>query len=380
MPEPLKNLYSHDLIRQLAGHLQRVHPEFDDGAFIAEAGAGLETLELKERAAQIRDALETNLPRDFRAMVEVLLAALHPDDDVPLSDVGMDDRGVRGWAVMPISELVGRRCTEDFDLALDAQRELTKRFSSEFGIRYSILADPERAMATIRRWADDSNYHVRRLASEGTRPRLPWAMQLPMFIADPSPALPILEALKDDPEEYVRRSVANHLNDIAKDHPDLVAKIAARWMDKAGKDRQRLVRHACRTLIKQGHAATLEALGIGPPQLETGPLRVLTPSVNFGDALEFECTLRSTAKTRQRLVIDYAVHFLKANGDQAAKVFKLKTVTLVPGERLTVRKRHAIKPITTRRYYPGQQAVALQINGQKNAAEPFELLMPELAG
>jgi 3-methyladenine DNA glycosylase AlkC len=373
MAEPFKNFYSVELIKQMGAHLARTDPNFDATGFIAMASKNLAALELKQRSSQIQQSLDHYLPTSFSAAVETLLASLHPETDVELSNRSMDERGIRGWAVMPMSELVGLRCEEDFDLALEAQKQLTKRFSSEFGIRYSILADPERALATIQGWTSDANYHVRRLASEGTRPRLPWAMQLPSLIADPTPAMPILEALKDDPSEYVRRSVANHLNDISKDHPDLVARIADKWMHKADAKRKKTVRHACRSLIKAGHPATLAALGYGEADIELSPIDVLTQTVTFGEALAFEAVLNSTSVKCQNLVIDYVIHFRKANGVTAPKVFKLKTMRLEPGARIRLSRRHPIRAITTRRYYNGLQAVELQINGKAYGQAEFEL-------
>jgi 3-methyladenine DNA glycosylase AlkC len=162
---------------------------------------------------------------------------------------------------MPLTHYVGRNGLKHFDLSMMLLKEMTKRSSSEFDIRYFLLDSPLRAISILQEWTQDPNQHVRRLVSEGTRPRLPWAMRLPVFIEDPSPLIPLLDALKDDEEEYVRRSVSNNLNDIAKDHPDVVAGIARQWLKGASKNRQRLVRHACRTLIKQGHKETLAALG-----------------------------------------------------------------------------------------------------------------------
>lgn len=377
MPEPLKNFYSRDLVATMGDHLKRVYPAFDIAGFIHAATTGLDALELKERAARIRDALNRFLPSDLEDAIEVMLASLHPDDIVELSSVGMDADGIRGRAVMPMSDLVGLRCAEAFDVALMAQKEMTKRFSSEFGIRHLILQDQDRAMAEITRWADDNNYHVRRLASEGTRPRLPWAMQLPAFIADPAPSLPILEKLKNDPTEYVRRSVANHLNDIAKDNADTTARICAEWMENATPHRKKLIRHALRSLIKQGHPLALDTLGFGEAEIELSPLNIRTPVVQFGEALEFEGLIRSTADHKQQLAIDFIVHWRKANGETAPKVFKLKTLTLAPGERISVSKRHPIRPITTRRYYPGLQAVELQVNGKPLGSVDFELVMQE---
>ncbi|MFS2318403.1 DNA alkylation repair protein [Maricaulis sp. D1M11] len=377
MPEPLKNLYSRDLIDQMGAHIQRVHSNFDARAFAHQASHNLEQLELKQRSEQIRIALDAHLPARFEEAVEILLAALHPDTEVELSDKSMDPDGIRGWATMPLSDLVGLRCEENFELALSVQKALTCRFSSEFGIRHLILARPEQAMAELEKWAHDTNYHVRRLASEGCRPRLPWAMQLPDFIRNPAPILPVLEPLKDDPSEYVRRSVANNLNDIAKDHPDTVAQIASTWMTGASKTREKLVRHACRTLVKQGHSGAMAALGVGPAEVETAPLTIHTPVVPFGSALRFSGAIQSTAAREQTLIVDYVLHFKKAKGGTAPKVFKLKTLTVKPGERVVLERSHPIRPITTRRYYAGVQAVEWQINGQPQGRHTFELTMTD---
>ncbi|WP_291844894.1 hypothetical protein [Maricaulis sp.] len=375
MPEPLKNFFSPTVIAHIGDHIQRNWPAFDRTQFIHLAQAGLDDLELKQRANQIRDALDACLPPRFEQRVGIILASLHPEEDVDLATTRMDERGIRGWAIMPLSDLVGRDGHTDLDLALEAQRQLTGRFSSEFGIRHLILADPKRAIATITGWTRDPNYHVRRLASEGTRPRLPWAMQLPGFIADPTPTLPILEALRDDPSEYVRRSVANHINDIAKDHPDLAADLARTWMRDANGPRRKLLRHACRSLIKAGHPVALEIFGYRPAALGEPDLRVLTPTLPFPGVLEFAATLRSDSAQDQLLAIDYVLHFQKANGRTAPKVFKLKSVTLPAGGQVSLERRHPIRPITTRRYYPGLQGLSLQINGAPHGHAAFELVM-----
>jgi 3-methyladenine DNA glycosylase AlkC len=274
-----------------------------------------------------------------------------------------------------MTHYVGLQGLEHFDLSMMLLKEMTKRSSSEFGIRFFLLAQPERTLSVLESWVDDSNYHVRRLISEGTRPRLPWAMRLPAFIEDPAPILPLLEALKYDGEEYVRRSVANNLNDIAKDHPDIVARIAGQWLKGADNNRHRLIRHACRTLIKQGHQGTLKALGYGPPRVALEKLLISTPRVAFGTALEFELSLTSTAARAQALIVDYAIHHRKASGATTAKVFKWKTATLAPGATLRAKRKHAIKSITTRVYYPGRHRLEILVNGVSLAIEDFELVM-----
>lgn len=375
MPEPFKNFFNQTVITDMAMQFAKVWPDFDQPGFIAAATDNLDELELKERSTQITEALSGFLPEDFEQAASIMLSSLAPEDDGDLAGATVNSNGIAGWAIMPMTHYVGLHGQDHFDLSLTLMKEMTKRFSSEFGIRFFLLAAPQRTLATLQEWTRDPSRHVRRLASEGTRPRLPWAMQLPSFIADPTPVLVILELLKDDPSEYVRRSVANNLNDIAKDHPDLVAEIAGFWLKNASKDRVRLVRHACRTLIKQGHAPTLRALGYGEPRVKIGDLTIATPRVAFGENLEFGLTVESTSETAQPVIIDYAIHHRKANGSTTKKVFKWKTTSLGPFERHQAVRKHPIRSITTRQYYPGTHGLEILINGVAVASDKFKLVM-----
>lgn len=376
MPEPFKNFFNPSMITQMGTHLARCNSDFDDKAFIRLATDGLEPLELKQRSDHILSALEATLPDDFNAAGNLLVSALHPVDDVDLSSQSMDERGIRGWAVMPMADYFARHGLGHFDFSMDALKEMTKRSSSEFAVRPFLDSNPDRAMRYILNWAKDESYHVRRLASEGTRPRLPWGMRLTKFVTDPSPVLPVLEILKDDPEEYVRRSVANNLNDIAKDHPDLVSGIAGNWLaGRPDSTRKKLVRHACRTLIKQGHQNTLKAFGYAEPQVSLASLSLDANKVHFGQNLRISVELHSETDGAQDLVIDYVMHHRKANGETSPKVFKWKTVTLPGRTDARLEKTHAFKPITTRTYYGGAHAVEIQINGLPFGRAEFELVL-----
>ena len=375
MPEPFKNFFNTSLIAGMGEHLWKAWPGFDRDAFYSSAVSNLDALQLKQRSTQITEALAAFLPPDFEAAAGMLLASLTPDENLDVGSAVVDSRGLAGWAIMPMTHYVGLYGLGHFDLSMTLFKEMTKRFSSEFGIRFFLLERPERTLSVLKTWTTDPNRHVRRLVSEGTRPRLPWTMRLPAFIDDPAPILPLLEALKDDEEEYVRRSVANNLNDIAKDHADLVAEIAGRWLRDAGRDRVRLVRHGCRTLIKQGHRETLKALGYGPPAAELERLNIVTPRVIFGDALEFDLIVKSTASDPQPMIIDYAIHHRKANGRLAPKVFKWKTTILDPHALLTAKRKHPIREITTRVYYPGTHRLEILVNGVSLGSAPFELIM-----
>lgn len=373
--EPFKNFFSPQLVVCLADHLEKHVSNFERMGFEAPVLEALESLELKARAQLIADHVHLALPGDAGTRAHILEAMLHPDEE-DHADQPSDEAGICGWGVMPLTMVVGQHGQDDFERSLALLKEMTKRSSSEFAVRYFLLADQARGLGIMGDWVGDPNRHVRRLVSEGTRPRLPWAMQLPQLMNDPSPMLPILEALRDDEEEYVRRSVANHLNDIAKDHPDLIAELAKTWMQGADKTREKLVRHACRSLIKQGHTDALEAFGLGAPEIELETLAIETPKVEFGCPLSFSTSLRSTSKKPQTLVIDYVVHFRKANGRLAGKVFKWTKMTLGAGESRTLTRSHPIRAITTRRYYGGLQAVSLRINGGDFGHGEFELNMP----
>ncbi|MCP4381266.1 MAG: DNA alkylation repair protein [Hyphomicrobiales bacterium] len=373
--EPFKNNISPRLVGLIADQLSAHLDGFDRSGFMDGILSELEDLELKDRARLIAHRMHAVLPADPGKRNAILATMLHPMDD-PESDQS-DERGIRGWGMMPLGMVVGLYGVDDFDGSLALLRTMTPRWTSEFDVRYFLLADEDRALATMTGWLGDPDYRVRRLVSEGTRPRLPWGVQLPQLVADPSPTLPILTKLRDDPEEYVRRSVANHLNDIAKDHPDLVVQLASGWMKDATPGRLKLLRHACRTLIKQGHASALRVFGFGPAAIRLSSLQVEKRIVTLGDSLAFACELTSTSRERQELILDYVLHFRKANGTLSPKVFKWKVLALDPRQTITLQRTHAVRAVTTRRYYAGDQMVSLRINGQDFGEAAFELIVPE---
>jgi len=374
-PELFKDLFNAALVNDLARHVKRRWRDFDDKGFAAAAVKDFKTLELKARANQIAAALGVYLPPHVPTALKLLVSTLRPLDKTgePTDD---DDGGLAGMVIWPMGEYVARAGLDHPDESLDALRELTIRSTAEFAIRPFVVKHPKKTMAAFKAWAKDSNHHVRRLVLEGSRPRLPWGLRLKAFVDDPAPLLPLLEILRDDPSDYVRRSVANSLNDIAKDHPDLVAGIAAQWLKKASPARERLIRHACRTLIKVGHGKTLKALGFdAAPRIKLKGFALSTPKVKFGTHAAFALELRSTAPTPQKLVLDYVVHHRKKNGGTTPKVFKWKTLLLQPKQSLKLECRHALRPITTRVYYPGGHRIEIVINGKVMDGADFVLVM-----
>lgn len=375
MAEPFKLLLNETVVRALGQHLRRVGGKaFDRRGFEAQALGGLDDLEFKARAMQIADALEAHLPDDFDTAAGWLESSLGPaGEGDELSGFRCADDGVAGWVIWPMSEFIARRGLAQPERALRALHAMTQRFSTEWAIRPFILQHPELLWATLLQWANDPSNHVRRLVSEGSRPRLPWGLQLKPLIADPSPTLPLLLRLQDDPSPYVRRSVANHLNDIAKDHPGVVADWLAQHLPGASAERQALLRHASRSLIKAGDARVLQAWGQGDGLKGQATLTVAPARIQLGESVELIADFKPAGKAPQALVIDYVVHHVKADGRTSPKVFKGWQLTLAPGESRMLRKRHAVKPITTRVYYPGLHRVELQVNGQVVAEAAFEL-------
>lgn len=380
MGEPFKNLIDRALVRTMAAHLARVHRSFDRARFQSLASDGLEGLELKARALHVASALEATLPRDFgraAAILEKSLAPARLDDD--LGALSSSELGLAGWPVWPMGEFVVRRGMREPERALAVLHALTQRFSAEFALRPFLVRHPALAFATIERWARDPSPHVRRLVSEGSRPRLPWGMRLNALVADPAPTLPLLRVLQDDPSAYVRRSVANHLNDISKDHPHVVSEWLARHLPRASSERRALLRHASRTLIKQGHAPTLAAWGLGRKLRGSCALSLAPRRVEVGGSITLNVALVSRSASPQRLVVDYVVHHVRANGGTSPKVFKGWTIELGARARLALEKRHSLAPVTTRRYHAGRHRVELKINGEPLAERAFELRLPARA-
>jgi 3-methyladenine DNA glycosylase AlkC len=373
--EPFKNLINAALVRATAQRLHTVWPAFPAATFEKTALRGLDGLEMKARAMQVADALQQTLPADFDAACTVIEAALAPP--IAVDGSGSErvpvEQGLAGWIVWPLGEFVARAGLDQPERALTTLHALTQRLTAEFAIRPFIVAHPTLTLDTLLAWTRDPSPHVRRLASEGSRPRLPWGMRLQALVQDPTPTLRILEALQDDESAYVRRSVANHLNDIAKDHPALVVAWVKEHLKGATPQRKALLKHASRSLIKAGHAPMLAVWGVGRSFKGQAKLVVAPKSVRVGERIELSITLQSSARTAQPLLIDYAVHHVKANGGTTPKVFKGWAITLQSGKSQALRKSHSLREVTTRRYHAGRHLVELLINGRAAAQAPFEL-------
>lgn len=337
------------MIRGLGQDLSTAWAEFNREEFERTASKGLVDLEMKARIKQIAQALRTSMPAEPHAADEVIRRALAQG-------------GLQGWASLPVNEYVADVMLGRPDIGLPLLAALTPRYTAEFAIRHFIEEQYEPTMAYLRDWVADPDEHVRRLVSEGTRPRLPWGQRLKRFIADPGPALELLEGLVNDESLYVRRSVANHLNDIAKDHPGVVLETARRWAATSTRG-DFVVQHGLRTLIKRGDPEALKILGFDSDnRVEMTGLECSHSSIPIGGETTIVFTLHAAADTK--VAVDYVVHYQGAHGPKAGKVFKLSVRNLSAGQPIAFTRRHRFVPATTRRIYPGPHLIEVQVNGR----------------
>jgi 3-methyladenine DNA glycosylase AlkC len=335
-------------------------PLFDRATFLRAAGDGLAALSIMERVRHIADALHQALPVPYRDALAVVRA--------------MAPGVTHGFQAVALADYVARHGLHDIAASTEALADLTRFGSAEFAVRPFLARDPERMLAIMLGWADDPDDHVRRLASEGARPRLPWAARVPALKADPTFATPILERLKGDPSAYVRKSVANHLNDITRENPLWVLDRLEQWPQDDPHTRW-IIRHALRTLIKQGEPRALALIGAsGEALVDVSGLSLAPATLHLGDRLTIAVDLVSTATAPQRLVVDYRVHYARPGGKTAAKVFKLKTLDLAPGAHLRLAIDQTIRDFSTRKHHAGRHRVEIIVNGQTRAEGAFEIL------
>jgi 3-methyladenine DNA glycosylase AlkC len=348
----IKELLNEETVGNLAHAVQRAYAGFNRDAFLGHVfDADWPSRELKERIRHITVVLHDLLPVEYRTGLGVLRQAMPQVE------------GIVQWVFTDYVEVYG---LDDWQASISALEEFTERMSAEFAIRPFIVRYPARTLAQMLAWAGHQSAEVRRLASEGCRPRLPWGIRLQELVADPAPILPILERLKDDPSESVRKSVANNLNDVSKDHPRVILELLHGWQAEGGEHIDWITSHALRTLVKQGHPEALALLGYGhADQIAVHNVAVEPPAVPLGGEITLTFDVASLGGEPQKLMIDYIVYHLRANGKLSPKVFKLTRRTIQPGETLSIAKRHSFAPVTTRKYYPGKQAIEPQINGKR---------------
>ncbi len=364
MPEPLKLMYNAQFFEQLCPVLTEVIPGFKERAFIHRVFDNRwPDLELKQRTTSITVALRQFMPSEFPCAAEKI---------VEVSRILRLKEKVQSYPFIFLPEYIELYGQADFDVAMDAIEEVTKLVSAEFAIRPFILAYPRQTMKQMILWSKHPDASVRRLASEGCRPRLPWASRLHDFKNDPAPILPILENLKNDPSEYVRRSVANNLNDIAKDHPDLVLKTVAKWKGK-NPDTQWIIKHGCRTLLKNGNETALQLHGFETTSNSRITDFAADKNITVGSYLNFNFTFSSDEKKKAFFRLEYAIHYVTATGKVALKVFKIGEYWVEPTKLLAIKRRQSFVDLTTRKHFKGKHRLAIIVNGTEKASCNFQV-------
>lgn len=362
----LKDIFSPDFLKSFSKEMKLVYTPFNQNGFITSVfDEGWQARELKQRMRHISTVLYNYLPAEFpeaAAIIEELIRHYQQK--------GIKEKVIE-FCFLP--DYVEQYGLEHFEASVHLVETLTTFTSCEFAVRPFIILYGDRMMQQMVEWSTHKNEKVRRLSSEGSRPRLPWAIALPHLKKNPEPLLPILENLKNDTSEYVRRSVANNLNDISKDNPAFALAIFNRWKG-ASTETDKLIKHAGRTLLKQGNAEALSCFGLedcNTVQLLDFHLR--TPRVVMGENLVFDFSLQNDCSEQKIIRLEYAVYFRKANGQLSKKVFKISEREYQPMETIRYERRQSFRPITTRKYYPGMHKISIIINGKEFDALEFLL-------
>lgn len=358
----MNELIDRNAVASLCARLRRAAPDLDFSP-VEAAIDGLDPLNLRARSDLIADALVEALPDDYLDVATIFRAAL----DSPVFN---------GWMLWPVGETVARTALasgtdDDFDDGLALLAELTPRFTGEFAIRPFLVADWPRARTLIQRWTASEDEHVRRLASEGTRPLLPWATRVAPITADPGSTVAIIDELYRDSSETVRRSAANHLNDLSRLDPELAATVAKGWLADSDDNTARTVRHAMRTLVKKAHPVALDLMGFPPATITVSPLKLGGEVIRMPADLVFSADITNAGTEQSRLAIDFVIHYVKNNGKHAEKVFKLGIKDVAAGETVSLRKTHRFEQRTTRVHYPGTHLLELQVNGERHGRAEF---------
>jgi 3-methyladenine DNA glycosylase AlkC len=357
--EPLKELFNKKFYIHFSNEIQKVFKNFDSVNFLKEVTHNLESLSLNERMRNTSIVLKEYLPKDYKKAIEILYKVI-PNTQ-------------RGYTNLVFPDFVGLYGHDHSDISLEALKHFTQFGSSEFAIREFLKRDFTKTIKVMNQWAKDKNTHVRRLASEGSRPRLPWSFKLDDVIKDPKSTQSILETLKADEELYVKKSVANHLNDLSKDNTQHMLQLIKSW-DKTNAHTSWIVKHASRTLIKKGNVESLAIFDFEKdPKIKLENFKIINPKLKLGENLEFKFDLISEKSKDQKLVIDYIIHYCKKGNELTKKVFKLKELTLKPKEKISITKKQLIKDFSTRKHYAGKHFVEIQINGKVLVKQLFNL-------
>lgn len=361
----LKDLYSEAFYNQLSNALTDVLPHFNKAAFFKQIYTDAFTrMELKERMRHTTKVMHEFMPKDYKEAASVIKQVIDR-----LRQQGSADGGLPYMFLPDYIEVYG---LDDYETSVNALEFITQFISCEFAVRPFLLKYPEQMIAQMQAWSLHESYKVRRFASEGSRSRLPWAMAVPILKKDPQLILPILENLKDDPHEWVRRSVANSLNDITRDHPGVVLQTARNWQN-ISPETDAIIKHGCRTLLKQGHPEILSYYGLNAEEVALTGFNILTPSICVGESVAFEFEVQNQSTEPQKVRLEYAVFYRMQNGKPSKKMFKISERIYQPKEKVKVERKQKFIIITTRKFYCGTHQLSVIVNGQEKATGSFEL-------
>ncbi|MFB9107104.1 DNA alkylation repair protein [Flavobacterium gyeonganense] len=362
----IKDIYSVSFYEKFSQAVAEVHPSFHKQRFIDTIYEGNFTQkEWKDRMKHTTVVLHQFMPENFPEAVALI--------DKIIENLKKNSFTDGNLAFIFFADYVEMNGLDDFETSVKAFVSITKFISCEFAVRPFILKYKEKMIDEMIKWSLHDNPHVRRLASEGSRPRLPWAMAIHFLKKDPTSILPILENLKNDPSEYVRRSVANNLNDIAKDNPGIVLQIASRWKNHS-RETDGIIKHGCRTLLKQGHPEILSHYGLESMNIELSSLEIKTPVVKIGDYLQFHFEINNKNEEAKTVRLEYAVYYKKAKGHLAKKVFKISEKNYQPNQLIKIERNQSFKLITTRVFHTGIHHLSIIINGTESEVLEFELI------
>lgn len=361
MAEPLKNIYSKAFIDELTTALKKVYPALDTNRFTKLIfNKSWPEKELKQRMRHIAEVLKQALPEKFNDAAEVIIQCIE--------ELKKTRKGEMYFEFMFFPDYIELYGIDDLETAINAMEKITQFTSAEFAVRPFLINYPERMHQQMYRWSTHPNAMVRRLSSEGFRPRLPWAIAVPHLKKDPAVILPVLETLKHDESETVRRSVANNLNDIAKYHPEVVLKIISAWSGKS-KETDWIIRHGSRGLLKKGNTSALNHFGLTEIKgIKIEDFKTDKKKIKIGDSIQFSFALK--VKQAVKLRIEYGIDYVKANGKTSRKIFKLSEGFFKKGKH-ELKRNQSFKNLTTRKHYPGKHMIAILINGKEKASVEF---------
>lgn len=371
MASLLKDLYSQTFIETLASDISRFYPNFKIQNFTSDIFNNTwEQKELKQRMRHISTTMYQYIKLDYKKTVEVLILCF--DFRKISKEKKHENLGLENMIFADMIEVFG---LDDFEVSMQAMECFTQYSSSEFAIRQFILKYEDNTMKQMKEWTKSKSEHTRRLASEGCRPRLPWAIALPIYKNNPTKVIEILELLKNDSSKYVQKSVANNLNDISKDNIHTVKKLANKWIDKSS-SLTWVVKHGCRTLLKAGDKDILSIFGYSFSKTIDISNIIVSSEVKIGDALSFSFLLKDL-KNLGKLRLEYAVNYVRLKGKSSRKVFKIKE-GIFDTKSLEISKLHSFKKINTRVYYEGLHSIEFIVNGISIHTQKFYLIKEEI--